>query len=287
MIEKNKRNYDMKKQLLMLIMASLTTAAYANEKWHNTYNEEGPLTQGTISAGIKGGIAPTFWFGREPLFTDTTLSMNGKPFKTLDNEKTKDVTPNFRGLFSLVPAWAGVDVSYALYNNFEIVGEFAWQHATGQSVSFNGKDLGLETINSITLSMDNTDSFGGYVGFRHYLGPWFDCIYPYWGLKIGALHHRDITGSIAIKMGSDTRKTDSAIFFPQDTVLSGGAAVGFDSYITDCLKFRFGLEVIASGTRKGNADFIAKANQYDIKSKIGNVGSQLSIPITFGFVYEF
>jgi len=267
-------------------MASLITAAYASGNWQNTY-DEGPLEQGTISAGIKAGIAPTFWFGRDPLFTDTQLLEKEKVLLTLNNEQTKEIKPSYRGLFSLTPWWTSIDIGYALYNNFEVFGEFVWQGASGNTISFEGKDLGLDTVNSITLAMDNTNSFGGYVGFRHYLSPWLDCIYPFWGLKIGALHHRNATGSIAIKMGNDTLKTNNAVFFPQQTVLSGGAAFGFDSYLTDCLKLRLGVEVIASGSRKGNANFAASSDTYNIKSKIGNVSNQLSVPITLGLVYEY
>ncbi len=242
-----------------------------NSQTQDTYT--GPLEPSTYHVGIKAGIAPTAWLSRKLPFENLSIGF-GDNLPTHDiniaqelekSEIIKEWLPytpsDYANIpwscFSL-PTWVAVEVGYAYSDHLQLFGEFAWFQAKGKTFYEIPNLDRLPKEKRPTFSTATTQSFGGYVGFKHYGNLCFNCINPYWGLKIGLLHHDDITASLNNIPNDETLTSFTTLtrkFFVCNTVISGGIALGFDVRFSDCLRFQFGVEVIASGGRKGNADF--------------------------------
>ena len=248
-----------------------------NSQTHETYT--GPFEPSAYHIGIKAGIAPTAWLSRKLPIENVNVAV-GDNLPTLDISTSEQLAHSkeigerlpiplgYVGMlahavapslcFSL-PTWVAVEVGYAYSDYLELFGEFAWFQARGNTFyeQVDPRQLPKQEVIG-PFSTETTQSFGGYVGFKQYGDPYFNCINPYWGLKIGVLRHGDIEvtcNNIPKNEYTDLTKLTRKVFVP-NIVISGGITFGFDVRLSDCFRFHFGVEVIASGGRKGNANFI-------------------------------
>jgi hypothetical protein len=280
----------MKKNLLMcrvvlalglLISATVLKGYYAGDNccYQETaccVNEAGPLVCGSWGVQVKGGVAPMFYTKRGPIYLTNALLPT--PVVTLFKaSKYSDVYKT--------PWIVGGELSYAVTSNIQLFGEVNYRHGSPKTHNFSALFAGQNI--PIRERLSPFKAIGGYVGTRFFCDRWFDSVSPFWGFKIGVVHHKAICAATAVAGVASPTPLD---IYHKNTVVSGGGQLGFDACVWGDLKFVFAAEIVATAGLKPNRNIVFADPAITLgftNFNQGDIGTELSFPITFGLRYDF
>ena len=224
------------KQLIKKLPALFLLALLFMSIPHRVYgfyaDDTGPLEPGTVTLGVKAGVAPTFWvLEKSPnrLFAGVEALFNKLGAKT---------TNNFNDIFD-VPIWVAVELGGAITECVQLFGEGVWRYADVKA--------------HLLIDTTKTETFGGYVGIRYY--PVNFCtssIHPYCGFKLGGM----------------CQSINNTITLSKDFI-SGGFMVGLNASLPGCLNLKLDAEVLFSGPALTAGNFGRTATEITVPLTLG------------------
>lgn len=293
-----------------------------------------PLRCGAFSIQVKGGVAPglythrTHTFGVAPLLwcsnpgaganqvfngcvatTSPTPSLVGEPLICTNGAlDIPNVVVDFGKLAkfnktSHVPYIVGGEVGYNVSESGQVFLEAMYRHGNSKVNTFTGPNNLL-----VTEDFTTTDhkQITGFIGARYFWGRfWCDIFSPFVGFKFGVQHTRKFNCVVGF---NKTLAIDTLLYFLKNTTPAGGLQVGFDACLWRGLSFVFTAEVVASGPRRNNCNYVvssqAAAKLFGTAATnstnpavarasaftnviFGETGPELYFPITFGLRYSF
>jgi len=233
-----------------------------------------PLVCGSWGIQVKGGVVPIHNTKQGPVYL---FGPN------LERPITLFDIPKFNHVYK-TPWLVGGELSYACTEYIQLFGEVNYYHASGrnyeQSLTFE-EQTGL--IRSILTPYK---SIGGYIGTRFFCDRWFDILAPFVGFKVGLRNHKEIDATQTI---NGVRVPSTLRMYLKNTVVSGGAQLGFDTCVWSSLKFVFTAEVVAVAGARPNRNVVLPESSLSTLTGFsqGDVGTEVSFPITFGLRYDF
>ncbi len=207
--------------------------------------------------------------------------------------------PSYFGVYQ-VPFIVGGKIGYNLTSCIEVYGEVEYARAKGKScISFNVNCSGV-TGGSATIATNLSpySAVGAWAGARYYFG--FDRVDRWFcwckktsffaGLQVGFVHHDQVDVTIASTSAQGNSGPMVSPLLLKTNSVSAGGNFGFDVAINDCFSFVFTFELLANGATK-NYPVICLCNPVPgINSStalVGRFGTELWLPVLFGFKYTF
>ena len=294
-----------------LILAVALATAVTNVPTYAIFNDDccqsscyecgcNPLYCGAWSLQVQGGVAPIVWRHRGELDLVSCASNDVNPIFALSSE-----LPKFNKLFR-VPWIVGGKVGYDFTDNVEVYVEFNYLQAKHKDVA-NATFPILNVAGPITrFAFHKYKLFDAYVGARYYWDRWCDRVAFFLGGQVGLTSHRSTKADITLNgspvvlvpaVGSAdcpraaTTTNARNHFFAHNTVISGGANLGFDVCFCGNWSLVVTGEIIASCGPKTHttSTFAALLPAPTLASNliVGCFGTELRFPVTAGLRYTF
>ncbi|MFA6914945.1 MAG: hypothetical protein WC222_00985 [Parachlamydiales bacterium] len=231
----------------------------------------GPLSEGSFSLLVKGGVNPTHWTSRGkvwltiPAAVPAVISFNSGP--------------KFKDQYKL-PYIVGGEVAYNLSCQGQVFFEANYLHA-------DGKNHGVVGRLPVGFSFDDYQAWSWYLGGRYYFSRSWICdrVSPFVGLKAGFINHKKVRYDLTV----DGVFVENDIYYHGKSGVSIGAQIGFDIQICDNISAIVSFEAVASGGPRANRN-----NELDpaltgglTNVNLSEVGTEVSFPITLGLRYTF
>ena len=262
----------------------------------NCYDCGNPLNPCAFSLELRAGVVPTHWNKRGCIATVGCLGIT--PTSTTSPITLMTEIPEFKHQFKL-PWTVGLHADYNLSEHIAVGLEFNYMHAREKCFSF-ATPLPVATAPlTVTVSFKNPlKAYSGYLSNRYYFDRCWDSLGFFVGFKVGFEHMRSIS---AIANGNSPAITGTPIVaaaftFPcfvaydRSTVVSGGIHAGFDWCLFNGLSLVFTAEVVGSGAPRTNTVVDIAPGLSALRTRavlLGNIGSQIHFPVTFGLKYTF
>ncbi|MFA6914941.1 MAG: hypothetical protein WC222_00960 [Parachlamydiales bacterium] len=233
---------------------------------------QGPLCEGGWSILAKGGIDPIHWTERGKVWLTVPAAVPAV--------FSVSRTAKFRNQFEL-PYIVGGEIAYNLSDNAQLFVEANYIHGKGKTFNFIAGTFVVSEVN------DDYEAWSGYIGGRYYFSRSWICdrVSPFVGLKAGFVNHRQVKYGLSL-FGTFIEKDP---YYVGKSGVSAGVQLGFDILITDALSAVLNLEAVASQGPRANRN-----NEFDpvltgglTNVNIGQVGTEVSFPITLGLRYTF
>jgi hypothetical protein len=249
-----------------------------------TYYPESLRTCDTLSIEAKAGIAPTIFPSNRGVTSGISSSTPNSTLIPLTE------LPDFNDLFK-VPFIGGGNLAYYWSERTKLFAEVNYRQAHAKSFCFTVPVTGDTITRITTIDQDKFRAIGAYFGVSYYFncGSWAF----FGGPKIGLVHYRPVNFAFTSQLNTQ----DSTVFtssrvnlFGRDTVLSGGALLGFDAYMGCGVSFTVTAEVVASRGPCGNTNTALATPIPDLNITnivVERTGSEVYFPATFGLSYSF
>jgi len=252
-----------------------------------------PLYCGAWDVQIQAGVDPILWRNRQPLYGVTcTAATSLTPVYTLFAQM-----PKFNQFFK-IPWTVGGQFGYHMSDNSRVYVEFDYVQANAktapQLVSAGVIGTGpVTTTYTTTFQFNKYKLFEAYVGARHYFDRWCDRVSFFLGAKVGLTHHKALTTSLSFVVPVPaTPPVAVSTVYASNTVVSGGANVGFDCCFCGNWSFVVTGEIVASAGPTAQNLLLPAA----LGAGTGLVGttnfffgavSELRFPVTAAIRYSF
>ncbi len=245
-----------------------------------------------INIAMRGGVAPTFWNERDQFIAVSCALNSSSPYVPLFK------MPKFSKLFG-TPWFIGFQLGYPLCAEQEVYFEVNYRQSKGRTFSINPLMIASADIAMFSMTPTHYGVIDSYIGFRGYKkNCWCAGLDLFIGGKVGLAHHAKtnftfITASLIVPPEVPFVSASLPLFF-SNTVPAVGANLGI-AYEVGC---NFDLlvmtELIANCGPRSNQN-IPFATQSDLINPvlepnsfiIGNIGTEIIIPITIGLKYKF
>lgn len=231
----------------------------------------GPLRRCGWSVQIKGGVAPSHYTSRGPVWL-TVPALTPAVFTVSD-------TAHFYNQFH-TPWEVGGEIAWNPSENVQFFLEGLYQRGSGKTYDFTA---GAFIVSEVTTPYE---TWGGYVGARYYFDRIFCRLSPFVGFKAGILHQSRVDYSLSL-FGVFIQTSP---YYKEQWVPSAGAQIGFDWLLTRCLSFVFTAEAVVTQGLKNNRNNVIEDPTLTgglTNVNIGETGKIVSFPVTFGLRYNF
>jgi hypothetical protein len=243
-----------------------------------------PLYCGAWDLQIQGGVNPILWRNRGQILAVSPVLAPAPTVVVLYNN-----VPKFNKLFK-TPWIVGGQVGYAWSDNTRVYVEFNYSQSKGKNAVVIPTDLAATL--STTYSFGKYKIFDAYAGARYYWDRWCDRVAFFFGGKVGLTHHKRINADLILTNSAVTPATTlSPTAVPQygsNTVVSGGANVGFDVCFCGNWSFVVTGEVVASCGPRNVNNVVLSATFANLTNILpGSIGTELRFPVTAAIRYSF
>jgi len=178
-----------------------------------------PLYCGAWDLQIQGGVNPILWRNRQPIYGVSCTVSAAVPVLTLFNE-----LPKFSKFFK-IPWIVGGQLGYHLSDNKRAYVEFNYSQAIGRINPIINTDY--TGAIPYTFNFTKYKIFEAYVGGRYY-SMRHNSLAFFLGAKVGLTHRKKLYTSLSFTAAPATPIITMTEVYSNNTVLSGGANVGFD-----------------------------------------------------------
>lgn len=232
----------------------------------------GPLSEGSFSILVKGGVNPTHWSERGRVWL--TFPANVPAVVSFNR------TPRFKDQFD-TPYIVGGEIAYNFSCQAQLFFEANYIRADGKNHSTSGGQV------PVSFGFGNYEAWNWYLGGRYYFDrSWLcDRVSPFLGLKAGFVNHREVRYDLTV----------NDVFIERDVYIHGksgvsiGAQIGFDVQICDNISAVLNFEAVATAGPRTNRNNVVDPllNGGVTNVNVGPVGTEVSFPITLGVRYTF
>lgn len=243
-----------------------------------------PLYCGAWDLQLDGGVNPILWRQRDDaLVVDCTAS----PSVVVD----LGATSKFNNLFK-TPWIVGGQIGYHWSDNARLYLEFNYSQTKGKNAAASSAAVVVAPANSVAFAFDKYKVFDAYVGARYYWDRWCDRVAFFLGAKVGLTHHKGNSATYTLTYATvPSVFATAAELYRSNTVVSGGANVGFDVCFCGNWSFVVTGEIVASAGPRA-VPFVALSTGVPVpvgasNLLLGRVGSELRFPVTAGIRYSF
>ncbi len=234
-----------------------------------------PLYCGAWDLQVQGGVNPILWRNR-----GNWLALNCSASTPLISYFE---TPKFSHLYR-IPWIVGGQVGYAMSDNTRVYLEFNYSQANHKN------NVGILAEDGSTFTFGDARKyklFDAYAGARYYWDRWCDRVSFFLGGKVGLTHHKRLNYDFNFASGNTTPFTDQNVY-RSNTVISGGANVGFDICFCGNWSFVVTGEVVGScGPRSVGPVATVATGLLITQLVVGSVGNELRFPVTAAIRYSF
>lgn len=232
----------------------------------------GPLCEGGWSILAKGGIDPIHWTERGRVW----LTVPALPVPVFSVSRTAKFDKQYD-----LPYIVGGEIAYNFSDSAQLFIEANYINGKGKTFNFVAGAFNVSEVN------DDYEAWSGYIGGRYYFSRSWICdrVAPFVGLKAGFVNHR--RSDYALSLGGVFIDKDP--YYVGKTGVSAGVQLGFDVAICDNFSAVLNLEAVASqgprANRNNELDPVLTGGLTNVN--IGQVGTEVSFPITLGLRYTF
>lgn len=248
---------------ILILLLFLTPALSLSAGWCGFPATEPPLCCGATSLLFRGGVVPSLYTHRDPIFA-TNFSLTPPTFSF-------QKVPAYGDQFKF-PWTVGAELGLNVSDRVQLFLQYAFTKAKGKR-----KDHFLfRTFDKF----NNYEGQAGYLGTRYYwCGRWYRClgrVTPFVGFKAGLIYQKPIA-------------FDKMQFFKGRIGPSGGALAGLEWWWSRWLSVLLQGEFVASPGMLPNSNPVIDPVVSDGVSNlsIGPTGWIASFPITLGIRYTF
>ena len=247
-----------------------------------------PLYCGAWDLQVQGGVNPILWRQRGYVSTVACSAPTGGPVFQLFQ------IPKFRSIFR-IPWIVGGQVGYAWSDNTRLYVEFNYSQALAKGTPSALLVEGTLLPAGSSFNFLNTSKykiFDAYVGARYYWDRWCDRVSFFFGGKVGLTHNKKVASDFqaVVAPAAAVSILTAQEFFRSNTVVSGGANVGFDVCFCGNWSFVVTGEIVASCGPRSVEPFAIPTNTSGFTGTnlfIGNIQTELRFPVTAAIRYSF
>lgn len=232
----------------------------------------GPLCCGGLSVMVKGGVTPSSYAHRAPVW----LTIPGVGVITVSN------TGKFNKQFE-VPWNVGAEIAWNASKRIQFFLEYAHTQAKGKTYNFFADGF------NVSQKTTNYEVNAGYLGVRYYFeGRCFCClgrIAPYIGFKTGFATQKRVLYGLTLN-GTFVAKNP---YWLSQTAVSGGLQAGLEWWFCKCLSAVLQGEFVGTqGLRPNRNNALDSTLTGGLTNvSIGEVNWVLAWPVTLGLRYTF
>lgn len=264
-------------QTLLAAMAiAMPTLSLAADGCYFNPCSGGPLCCGSLSLMAKGGVTPSRYAHRGPVW----LTVTGV------GVTTSSTTAKFDQQFQL-PWNVGAEIGWNATKRIQFFLEYAHTQAKGKTYGF------VVAGTHVTEKYTNYQVNAGYLGARYYFEGCCLCclgrISPYIGFKAGFATQKRVLYTDLELVGGVALGTH--LYWKSQTAVSGGVQAGLEWGLCKCLSAVLQGEFVATQGVRPNHNIVfpsvATPTGAVTNASIGEVISLLAWPVTLGLRYTF